>query len=183
MGMSTKAILYGHVSVHEVADALQEIYGARDVQVVPAIDNDHYRIRFTENVDNEPDNNRLMHVFENSMCASDNRDVYTGKQTGLILGCSGDSEKIMTAVLHRFGGFLDVNDCDDRDYVPVDAVLSLSEDELRCRRLSRASVAAVQAAAASLTADGIAVNPEELMKHISNAVDECYGKAESAPTP
>lgn len=63
---------------------------------------------------------RMISVFWDGNCKNDYADVTSDSVTLLSLGCWGSSEEIIRVILDHFGGgWIDVNDCDEEDYVPV----------------------------------------------------------------
>ena len=46
-------------------------------------------------------------------------EMVVSEKTRISLGCFGDSVEIIKAIVERFGGWIDENDCDDEEYYQV----------------------------------------------------------------
>jgi hypothetical protein len=111
MGMSTTAILRGHVSSEEIADVLADSYGAKEVRVAPTYAPRYKYVHFKE-VEKEG-RHRTLSVFEESYCLDDRRHVFQGEGTLVSAGCSGDSEKFVGILVKEFGGIFQAADINE----------------------------------------------------------------------
>lgn len=161
MSVNTKALIPAHLAAEDIADLIRANYlgKASDANAVSAAHThtkDYVRLMFAE-TSHSP---RSMSVFLNSYAACDNADLYQGPQTGLMLGASGDSVVIMRAILESTGGWLLENDCNDDDYVWVDAIRPYERVSLKeriqvdvARRVS-AALAGIETAEVPNSVDG-----------------------------
>lgn len=121
MGVDTKAILVSHPNHEEVAQAIKEIFGFDpEVRIGyhgPDGEPDYFTLVFPDPGDTSKV--RQLSVF---LKTSDDRDVFDGPATHLMLSAWGQSVEICEALARKFGGFVCDNDSMD-DWRVVDRVV------------------------------------------------------------
>ncbi len=108
MGVDTKAIIKKGTTIIELTEFMKDNF--IDVKIHPTQDNYFFIINFDYKEDR-----RSMNVFLNNFGETD----YGIDGVLLSLGCNTDAIEIMKIILNKFGGYLDENDCDDKDFYPV----------------------------------------------------------------
>lgn len=108
MSVNSKAIIRKGTSVNDVIDHLKRNFG--DIQTL----NTHYpefvQFQFKDGTDN-----RILSAFFNNYGKVD----YGIDGVLLSLGCWGGSVDILKGFCVEFGGYLDENDCDDKDFYGI----------------------------------------------------------------
>jgi hypothetical protein len=110
MGVSTKAIIRKGVTIEELKAHAEKKYG--EVSIEKTHSDGFFYLVFEEGKRLR----RSLGVFTDSEMAERDYGI-----SGIILslGCSGESVEIVTYFAEEFGGFVDENDCDDKDFYPV----------------------------------------------------------------
>lgn len=115
MSTNTKAIIKKGTTIIEIMEVLECHFGKVRVRLT------HIDYFFTLSFIVNGDENRSLNIFLTDTAKND----YDIDGVLLDLGCHGSSVEIMKILLNEFGGYLDENDCDDKDFYPV----NLSEFE------------------------------------------------------
>ena len=112
MGCSTQAVLIHSPDVLEISEFLQSLGEVKNIESKEIIDNLHTISFFYKNEE------RQLSVFVNEKCSSDYSLTGVKSATLISLGFWGHSVEIALKILDRFsGGWIDVNDSDDIDWV------------------------------------------------------------------
>lgn len=130
MSVDCKGLIIGEIAIQEVYEVIRKKFDDNatfDITDRFIIESDYIDagvVIFTFNGEK-----RSLHIFYSSSQydvknISDNIDK-TNNYTQLSLGSWGNSEKIMTEIIKEFGGYLDINDCDDIGYKMVECEKSL----------------------------------------------------------
>lgn len=107
MSSSAHAIAFGNHSLAEIAAALRASGLVNDDLEIAHGSKEPMLGWLILTTKDEPENRRALYVFEGSI--DDHRDVYAGNRTLMSVGTSG-ADKILTAVLKPFGGYLCLSD-------------------------------------------------------------------------
>lgn len=127
MGVDTKAILRPNTTMEQIVMRLEEKYG--EVKVEPSHDKSFFNLYFKEPCPTPGSaTHRSMGVFFGHYAKQDY------KIDGVLLSLShwGSSIEIMKHLLDEFGGYLDEQDCDDKDFYEVKGI-----QEVRDKKLNR----------------------------------------------
>lgn len=112
MGVDTKAIIRKGVSLNEIKTALEKKY--KDVEIENCGSSEMFRVIFWDN-----EVQRMMWISYSGNCLRENGI----DGVWLSLGLWGNSIEIMRYLCEEFGGYLDENDCDDKDFEPINIEL------------------------------------------------------------
>ena len=110
MGVDTKAVIRKGVTIEELKAHAEKKYGKVSIEETK-FDNFFYLV-FEEG---EQVRRNLAVFTDHTMAERD----YGISGTLLSIGCRGESVEIVTHFAEEFGGFIDDNDCDDKDFYPV----------------------------------------------------------------
>lgn len=112
MGVDTKAIIRKGTSIFEIEDYLKTKY--TDVEIHSTRTDGFFPAYFKDGKDN-----RNMSVFIEKYALID----YNIDGVLLSFGLWGNSIEIMKGLCQHFGGYLDENNCDDKDFYPINIEL------------------------------------------------------------
>lgn len=108
MGVNSKAVLTKNgLSPLEVMDFLNKLDHVSQVSITPAL-KDFCRINFTWSGEA-----RNLAVFYNGDCHCDYGHIWPYPAIYVSFGCWGFSDAIIMALVKEFGGFYQMNDCQD----------------------------------------------------------------------
>jgi hypothetical protein len=103
MGVSTQGKLNNSISIVDIENVIKKYY---DYQETYQYGDSSYQIYFLDG-----NAHRNLHIY-----IGFNYSTETEISKWLSLGCWGNSKEIMKTICSYFGGWLDENDCDDKDY-------------------------------------------------------------------
>lgn len=113
MSADTKAIIRKGTTIVEIMEVIKNHFDSEATILSTSVDGFFY-ISFNVNEDER----RCLNVFLTDTAKND----YNIDGVLLDLGCYGSSFEIMKILLNEFGGYLDENDCDDKDFYPVNLI-------------------------------------------------------------
>ena len=128
MGVDTKAILRKETTLEQIVERIEAKYGKVEVEPAPH-DKTFFNLYFKEPCPTPGSaTHRGMAVFFGN-CAKHDYNI-----DGVLLSLShwGSSVEIMKWLLDEFGGFLDEQDCDDKDFYEVKGT-----QEIRYKKLTK----------------------------------------------
>lgn len=121
MSVDCKGLIIGEITIQEVFEIIRKKFDNNATfDVTERFTTEYGYIDSGVILFNFKDEKRSLHTFYSSSQSdikniSDNIDK-TKNYTQLSLGSWGSSEKIMTDIVREFGGYIDINDCDDIGY-------------------------------------------------------------------
>lgn len=113
MSTNTTAIIRKGTTIVEIMEVLKNHFDS-EATIHATHSDDFFYISFNVNEDER----RSLNVFLTDTAKND----YDIDGVLLYLGCYGSSFEIMKILLNEFGGYLDENDCDDKDFYPVNLI-------------------------------------------------------------
>lgn len=113
MSINTKAIIRKGTTIVEIMEVLKNHFDC-EATIHATYSDDFFYISFNVNEDEK----RRLNIFLTDTAKND----YDIDGVLLDLGCHGSSVKIMKTLLVKFGGYLDENDCDDKDFYPINLI-------------------------------------------------------------
>lgn len=109
MGVDSKAVLTKEgLSPLDVMDFLEKLDYVTKVNITPSGLEDFCRINF-----DWLEEQRNLAVFYNSSCQCDYEHIWPYPAIYVSFGCWGFSDAIIMALVKEFGGFYQMNDCQD----------------------------------------------------------------------
>lgn len=132
MGVDTNGRLIGNISPEEVLNFIRQKYDANAKSSVKIKNYGIIKkdwiitngfIEFTYN--NE---NRRLFYYKSNINSYENLEFYSkhnledmvkSETTLISLGCWGSSIEIIKDIVTHFGGWIDENDCDDKEFYPI----------------------------------------------------------------
>jgi hypothetical protein len=112
VGVDTKAILRKDVSLEEIKETLETKYS--NVDIISTSMGYYFYVVFDDG-----GSHRNLNIMFSNIALHD----YGIDGVLASLGCWGNSKEVMMLLLNKFGGYLDENDCDDKEFEPVNIEL------------------------------------------------------------
>ena len=145
MGVDTKGKLKGYVSPQEVLNFIKQTidsnaksyvelkdYGIAEYDwIKERYDNTNKRLTTSGfiNFTSKQGEQRSLFYCYNNVNSYENLEYYSeyglenmvkSETTDIMLGCYGDSVEVIKSIVTEFGGWIDENDCNDREYYPIE---------------------------------------------------------------
>lgn len=124
MSVDTKGLLKGEVTPEEVKDLLQQ-KGYKNIHIERhderKDDGNYYNFSFIT-FDGNTNRRRLTISYNsdrtefNELIKNEVNQIKGDKYTSISLGKDEEAIKIITSIIKQFGGYIDIDDCDDVDY-------------------------------------------------------------------
>ena len=128
MSVDTKGLIKGNISPEEITNILQQ-KGYINVGIMrkDKIEVKECRTCYSSVITfDDKDDKRMMFVLYNTYQCDVKTLVNKGEKidlnniyTQISLGFWNNSEKIVKDIIDEYGGYIDVNDCDDIGYKPI----------------------------------------------------------------
>ena len=143
MGTDTKGRLLGNIKAEDVLNFINQKY---DINSTMNVDTSNYGSNDEDWIIERYDDsnnwiivsgfinfqhngvNRRLHYYKSNINSWENLKLYSeygledmikSETTNISLGCWGDSVEIIKDIVTHFGGWIDENDCDDKEFYPI----------------------------------------------------------------
>ena len=145
MGVDTKGKLKGYVSPQEVLNFIKQTidsnakshvelkdYGIAEYDWIKERYDNTNKWLITSgfiNFTSKQGEQRSLFYCYNNVNSYENLEYYSeyglenmvkSETTDIMLGCYGDSVEVIKSIVTEFGGWIDENDCDDKEYYPIE---------------------------------------------------------------